>query len=934
MDISLEGVDFQKKMRLSLCKPDRKPFMEIHNVKNLTRRISLVGVDEISFDVPLYRPTIRGKKKRNELFDAIVGDYYIYLNDGKDEKNGQYFIIQNPDERKNDSGEVVKSIVAYSSEYAFSSKKVQNFDKVNSMLYDPNYTHDDNGCENGFLNFIESKSSWRVSYVTPKLLHKTRELKFADTSFLDAFKTCQEKYNCLFQYDTSKEQIRVITVDDEKNGLGGNQGIVISDNNFIKSITKKINTDDVVTRLYAWGDDTISFANYDILGRSFVEDLSFYRNFHYMSKSLEDALDKYDKAVKDLEPNFIQIIKNLDSTTKNIGDLQNQKTDRIEEIKRLNILIDQNKVGLTLDQSQYGNPDKIIRELQDKLRQNQGQLQSAKQELADINNQLVENEQTLNKIKAQIINIQKQLNVTLFFTPDDLREYEKFIKEGVIRDSSFVRTDESSLKEYAQEEIKRICYPTISFDIDLDDFRKIARFKQPMARLKVGDLVNLESDDLNIKFDARLLEMELNYEDEGIKLKFGNKFSTTDPTVYLSDLISNIQSASNQVALRDRDWNKSIEKYSSIARRLDNDLDLSKQAILTAENQHPILDDRGLWLTKQNPDGTIDNKQVRGINNVIAFTNDNWETVSTAITGDGINAEAIRGRLGEFVTVNANQIIVNDQTEESQLADFVRANGGKTYRQYTPPDVKNRSVDSTIKIPDGALWLKSTNEDGSGKVVGIYRYNKDKTYSWDGIGSYSGACHWQEVSDLVYKDKSYGGAKLGDNGLTAPANGVRIDHTGVTVSNYDRDSGKTVNTEMNAEGFYIKKDGKPVFYVNKKGVLSIISPNGEKIVVDNSGISMPATTRLTIGDRGNSYIDISSSGVVFGSNGLKYDTKTGDLTIGGSKGLVYDGWYNKLYIGGQLVATGDDINSLWSKLMALGDQLDQSSRVPAYVQFG
>lgn len=935
MDLSINGVDFKKEMVLSLCKPDRKPFMEIHNVKNLARKISLVGVDELSFDVPLYRPTIRGKKVRNELYDAIVGDFYIYLNDGKDEEDGQYFIVQNPDERKDDNGEVVKSIVAYSSEYAFSSKKVQFFDKIDCLLYDPNYQKDDNGVERGFLNFIENNSTWRVSYVAPKLLHKSRDLKFSDTSFLDAFKTCQEKFNCLFQYDTVKEQIRVITVDDKKNGLGGNQGIVISDNNFVKSIAKKINTDDIVTRLHVYGEDSFSFQDFDILGKPYIEDLSFYRDFNYMSESLKNAFDKKQKVIDELTPDFTKLVNKLNKASVEIGKTQGEWRALQGKLMELNNKIDQDMTEISTPS--YGNT--ILEEAKNERRialnknkelksKAEKDLESATAKLDDLKNQSLSIIKEMNQIRDKV-------KPSLFFTEDDLREYNRYIKEGVVRDSSFVEEDVTNLRTFAEEELKRVSYPSISFDIDLDDFRSIARFETPMARLKVGDLVNLESDDLNIKFDARLLEMELNYENEGVRLHFGNKFSTTDPTVYLSDLIANIQSASNQVALRDRDWNKSIEQYSSIARRLDSDLDLSKQAIVTAENQHPILDERGLWLTKQNPDGTIDNKQVRAINNVIAFSNDNWETVSTAITGDGINAEAIRGRLGEFVTVNANQIVVNDQTEESQLADFVRANGGKTYRQNTPPDVKNGKVDSTIKIPDGALWLKSTNEDGSGKVVGIYRYNKNKTYSWDGIGSYTGSCHWQEVSDLVYKDKSYGGAKLGDNGLTTTSNGVRIDHNGVTVSNYDRDSGTTVNTEMNAEGFYIKKGVENVFYVNKKGELSIRSPKTRQtITVNDNGITMPATTRLTIGDRGNSYIDISSSGVTFGSNGLKYNTSTGDLTIGGSNGLAYDGWEKKLYIGGQLVATGDQIGSLWNQLMALGKQLDENSRVPAFVQFG
>lgn len=928
MDISLNGIDFKKDMRLSLCKPDRKPFMEIKNIKGLTRKIAFVGVDEISFTIPLYRSTIRGKRVRNELYDAIAGDYYIYLNDGKDEDNGQYFIVQNPEEKKNKNGEVYKTVVAYSSEYMFSSKKIGDFDRESRLLYDPNYGKDRDGYEIGFLNFIESRTAWRVSYVTPKLLSKYRELKFSNTSFLDAFKTCQEKYNCLFQYDTAKEQIRVVTIDDEKNGVGGNQGIVISDNNFIKSITKKINTDDIVTRLYMYGDDTISFQNHNILGVSYLEDLSFYKDFNYMSESFKEALAKYEAEIKKLKPTFISIVKKLDNLDKESGSLTVKKAERIAEIKRLNILIDQNKVGLSLDQSQYANPDEIIKSLQEKLKQNQEKLKVATDELSKINKQLEDNVSSLNIADSELLELRKKLDTSLFFSADNLREYEKYIKEGIVRDNSFKRTDEGNLYKYGQEEIKRVCYPAISFNIDLDDFRNIAKFETPMARIKVGDLINLESDDLNIRFDARLLEMELNYDTEGVRLKFGNKFSTTDSTMYLSDIISNIQSASNQVALRDRDWNKSIEQYSTIARRLDNDLDLSKRAIVSAENQKPILDDRGLWLTKQNPDGTIDNKQIRAINNVIAFSNDNWETVSTAITGDGINAEAIRGRLGEFVTVNANQIVVNDQTEESQLADFVRANGGKTYRQFTPPDVKNGAVDKSIKIPDGALWLKSQYEDGSGKVVGIYRYNKGQTFSWNGK-TYTGDCHWQEVSDLVYKDKSYGGAKLTDGGIVTTSNGVKINSKGVTVSNTE--SGTTINTEMNAKGFHIKKNGKDVFYVNESGELSIISPNGEKITVNNSGITMPATTRLKIGSSGNQYIDISSSGVIFGSNGFKYDTYSGVLTIGGDNGLKWNG--SQLTIAGIPVANMQSIMSMEENLRWLSDQV-RNRQLPAYVQFG
>ena len=95
---------------------------------------------------------------------------------------------------------------------------------------------------------------------------------------------------------------------------------------------------------------------------------------------------------------------------------------------------------------------------------------------------------------------------------------------------------------------------------------------------------------------------------------------------------------------------------------------------------------------------------------------------------------------------------------------------------------------------------------------------------------------------------------------------------------------------------------------------------------------MPATSKLKIGSSGSrSYIDISSSGVVFGSNGFEYNTSDGTLTIGGRSGLR---WQNgSLYIGNVPVSSMRDIERIYNILSSLADEVDRG-RVPAYVQFG
>ena len=95
---------------------------------------------------------------------------------------------------------------------------------------------------------------------------------------------------------------------------------------------------------------------------------------------------------------------------------------------------------------------------------------------------------------------------------------------------------------------------------------------------------------------------------------------------------------------------------------------------------------------------------------------------------------------------------------------------------------------------------------------------------------------------------------------------------------------------------------------------------------------MPATSRLKIGDRGSTgYINISSDGVIFGSNGFEYNTNDGTLTIGGWGGLR---WSNgQLYIGNVPVSSMEDIQRIYGILNSLASQVSDG-RVPAYVQFG
>ncbi len=916
------SVDFDEQMVLSLCDSKRRPFMEIYNVLKLNRNVSFASCDEISFEVPIYRDDPYGNKVRNELFDEIKEDLFILLNED------QYFVIKDCSVSKDSGEDAVKSVEAFSYEYTLSNKIVEDYNLTSRLLWDVHNGKDENGFFVGFLNHVVDKTNWHVDYVSPKVLNKRRELKFSNRSMLDCIIDTAETFNCIYQFDTINRGISVYDISE----IGGNQGIVISDKNFIESLTQKINTSDLKTRLYMYGEDNLSFRDFNPTGKPYLDNMSFYREFGYFSKELCDALDKYEKAINEAKPSFMQKIKYLNERFARRGNLY----DTIALLKRAEKR-ELDAADNAITSETLGADGKKI-----EAKKHLAQAEEYKNDRIKYSNEYDQIQKEISKIREELEKIIESLDGSKFFTEELMTEYEEFIKEDSKSDNSFAKGMEDQLLEYCGEVIEKIAFPSISFDIDLDSFRKISNFKNPMNRLKVGDMAYVECEELNVCAELRIISMKLDYDDHSAEISFGNKYKVNSSEMYLSELLSEVKSVSNTISLSDFYWNRNLEQYSAISRHLNDNLNLARQAIVTAEGQKPIMDDRGIWLFKQNPDGSIDNKQIRAVNNVIAFTNDNWKTITTAITGDGINAEAVTGRLGNFVTLNANQIVVNDETDQSALADFVRANGGKTYRQAIPPDIdkSTKKVDTEIKIPDGALWLRTSESDG-GRVFSIYRYNPKKDFEWGNLSGYAGTNHWEEISDMVFKDKSYGGAKLGSDGLTTVSNGVSINKNGLTVANMNNSI--VVKTSVNSDGFKITKNSygrgdEEVFSVNKDGVLSIRGgENGkDKIVVNSDGIQMPATTSLKIGSESkwNSYISIDTDGVQFGRDryGFKYNTNDGTLTIGGRNGLRYEN--NELYICDQKVASANSVESLWQNLLQLGNMLNNQSQVPAYVQFG
>ena len=77
------------KYKLTLHKLNEEKLASLKNITNLNISPLFVGIDNLTFDVPLHVMDSDGANRRNKIYDLIEGDHLAKLNDMS------YFIITN-----------------------------------------------------------------------------------------------------------------------------------------------------------------------------------------------------------------------------------------------------------------------------------------------------------------------------------------------------------------------------------------------------------------------------------------------------------------------------------------------------------------------------------------------------------------------------------------------------------------------------------------------------------------------------------------------------------------------------------------------------------------------------------------------------------------------------------------------------------------------
>lgn len=320
----------------------------------------------------------------------------------------------------------------------------------------------------------------------------------------------------------------------------------------------------------------------------------------------------------------------------------------------------------------------------------------------------IEVEQTAIDTKlAEMKAISDQCNILSFFSGADnanlLKELRCYWVDGKYTNDTLKGLDgdtvaenlslSKELMEAGKVELQRVAQPRFTFTVTSANFLKMPQFQKFAQQLEMGRSVTVEKNE-STRYEAALTEMSFSLdESDTFSLVFSNSLKLTDWGFTYADLFKSVSDTSRAVQ---SNWTNLMEysrEKETISNLLINSLDRTLRAGLdNAYNQEFVVDTSGILGRKFKNDNTAyEKEQLRIINNVIMFTNDNWQTASAAlgkvtyvdpmdssksITKYGLVAEAIVGKLlmGEnlyigdgdgYVTINSKGIEILNEAKKT-----------------------------------------------------------------------------------------------------------------------------------------------------------------------------------------------------------------------------------------------------------------------------
>lgn len=457
----------------------------------------------------------------------------------------------------------------------------------------------------------------------------------------------------------------------------------------------------------------------------------------------------------------------------------------------------------------------------------------------------------INTLQSQINEIANRLNIISYFagTPTLLRELNCYWIEGDYTNENIAVLEETTPEkeiELSNEllasgyiELSKVCQPRFSFSIESIDATKQYEFRNQMRELELGKIVTIEKEE-GVWYYPALLEISINLDNsDEFNMSFANAMRLDDWGYTYADLMVDASSTSRKVSANWQDILAYAKERETISSLIKDPLDMTLRAsFANMVNQEFTVDKNGILGRKKVSETSdeFEDEQVRLINNLMIFTDDNWGTAKTALgkityqaTDDsgnllfdddgkplmvsayGLIAETIIGSLimGEKLLIRNNNSSVridstginivkkveNDDGTITNVPVFTATSNGEIYvSSYTTDGDVNKKLESYV------------TSDALSTTLSAYTTNNQLTNTLS---------QYVTASSLATTLSSY----TTDGELTSTLNSyVTSESATATFAKITAGSTSTFGYTLNSSGFTLSSNGSTVFMANSSGV--------------------------------------------------------------------------------------------------------------------
>jgi hypothetical protein len=678
-------LDKEYRYELYLCNPS-SPYAIKGCLTNATtdRRIvwQLRQPDELSFKI--YKTFEDGSD--NSLFEEIEKSSVVRLEKYVDNtlESTQLFHISNL-EFVSDITEY-KQIQSYSLEIRMNKQSVRDFEFF-CKLYTGTWNVND--IENsGIVDYILTlfKGNWTVDYITTGLASSSRSFNISNARVLEAIRTIEEEYNCIFIFNTDVQTIDIVEFGDTTyNDYFTNNGIILDSNNYVDQYRSQIDVDEIVTRLFVEGANNTNIASVNILGEEYIDDFSFFKNTKYMTQGLITALNSLDSLRQSEESNYQTLLTNLSTKFSELAvlllDLANlggALTDNDPEPTDGQLQLIQDKMDIAIKTGQAVD-GKTYSQWKTDENNKLNEISSKKSAIQSKNNEI----QT---IQNNISSLQNSISYESNLTSTQLKELSNFIQEGNVK---FETDQPLELLDLGKAYLIIKAQSQYDIQVDMVDVFSSSDDSYTWDKIQLAKKVNLILTDDQI-FEPFIVSIEHSYDSNQLKITVSNKTYLNDDLNYLSAIWAKFNSTTTIVDNNKTSWDKAEDVSNEFEEYIKSPITSSNTKIKIGDEdgliQQAQINRRGIYLR----DNENANGQMRIFSDRILFTNNNWNPdpitgyggYSVGITSNGITTDGSfklisDGAFGgkNLITIDGNKIsIYGDGTANSGIEIYNASN--------------------------------------------------------------------------------------------------------------------------------------------------------------------------------------------------------------------------------------------------------------------